>query len=242
MSRNIPVISEEVCIDTYKTLQNLESCDYYDCYSPRHEVDYGPRREERYNPRQKELCETTAIICKSLNKRWHPPYINVLPESVLINILVRLDMFSAQQCFRVCKGMRASMLKALNWKQVGEKRTEIFSGIHKLPVEVMIQIFSYLDTPTLQSCLRASKSWHCILIRNTAVWAGKATFGPRIKSVPDQWKKLQQFLRGSKLASISVNLDRSLKVIFMNTEARLRHSSRRYLSAASSTLPTMQKM
>lgn len=149
-------------------------------------------------------------ICENVKARWFPPYLGILPKSVLSNILGRLDMKAAISCFSTCRKLRATMLKVLRWKPVDSLALQIsvcrYSiGVDDLLPEVLIHLFGFMGTYTLQACAKTCKTWRKIIQDNPRVLAANVELGSDPWSAEEQWTRLVQLAKGSPVTSLSMD-------------------------------------
>jgi hypothetical protein len=157
-----------------------------------------------------------AEICQRIHNRWNPPYIQLLSDTVLCNILGRVDMTAAMSCFRTCKRFREKMFEVLGWKAIAlsestRRETISLQGIDTLPSELLIHIFTSLDTYTLQSCAATCRQWRRILVDTPTVWTENVRLGQDSLAVERQWHKFQQLTKGKGVTSITMDGQRDFQ-------------------------------
>lgn len=102
------------------------------------------------------------------------------------------------------------MLKELNWRPIDSSPSLVYevtplSGINELPTEVLINIFSFMDTYTLQACARTCQLWRQVALDNASIWTRNVTLGRDPWTVDRQWKEILRLVKDKKVTSISMD-------------------------------------
>jgi hypothetical protein len=190
-----------------------ETADASCSYAPK----WGHSEALAYVQRRKEdsIAVDAVQFCEKLNERWNPPYITVLPDSILLKILGGVTMKDAQSCLKTCKFMRSAMLNVLCWQSsdILSSRSSLSPsqpvhtmscGIGALPNELLINIFGYLDSNDLRACGYTCQQWQHVTLSNATLWAKGVKLRGDQDQMDMQWKTIHEGLEECKPKALSM--------------------------------------
>lgn len=135
---------------------------------------------------------------KDLQAKWNPAFIDAVPGSVMSMVFEQIDFQTITACMRVCKSWRASALSTLQMKPTIAvlPTTVVTNRIHKLPNEILIDTFHYLDTRDLVACQETCVKWKTIVSNNPSLWSESVRLFGVLKEIDDRWSFVREILAG----------------------------------------------